>query len=300
MKVLVTGATGFTGSAVIPLLLQKGVEVRCLVRRSSDLRFIDSDRVELVCGELDNEESVRRALRNVDILINIASLGFGHAPAIVRSAQAERVARCIFISTTAVFTNLIAPSKAVRLAAEELICKSNLNYSILRPTMIYGSSRDRNMCRLINFLRRSPAIPIFGSGEFLQQPVYVEDLAAAIVAAAFSERAVRNCYNVSGAKPLTYNQIIDEVTSQLDRRVWRIHLPASPCVKVLRTFERLSIALPIRSEQLLRLNEHKAFPWDDAARDLGYNPRTFAEGIKEQLADRARERSRHTVLQSAR
>ncbi|MGB7926215.1 MAG: NAD-dependent epimerase/dehydratase family protein [Pyrinomonadaceae bacterium] len=285
MNVLVTGATGFTGSYVVPLLLRQGARVRCLVRAGSDTSRLAVDQVELVEGDLNDQASLERALRDADALVNIASLGFGHAPNIVNAAVAAGTRRAVFISTTAIFTTLNAPSKSVRLAAEETIRASGLAYTILRPTMIYGSSRDRNMCRLIAYLRRWPAIPVFGRGEHLQQPVYVEDLATAIVQSLTSERAVGRAYNVSGAAPLTYNQVIDTVCEALGRRVRKVRLPLAPLVATLNAVERLPLRLPVKAEQIMRLNEDKAFDSSAAIEDFGYRPRSFAEGIRLELEE---------------
>ncbi|HMV30162.1 MAG TPA: NAD(P)H-binding protein, partial [Anaerolineales bacterium] len=148
MKVLVTGGTGFTGSRLIPLLLKNGIQVRALVRPTSNRSPLSVLTVEWVTGDLADAESFTAALRGVDALVNIASLGFGHAESIVRAAKEAGVKRGLFISTTAIFTQLNAGSKSIRLAAEEAIQASGLEYTILRPTMIYGSPRDRNMWRL--------------------------------------------------------------------------------------------------------------------------------------------------------
>ena len=148
MKVLVTGATGFTGSYVIPVLLEHGIQVRCYVRSSSNRGFLPASSVEWAVGDIGDEQSLSEALEGVDAFVNIASLGVGHAETIVNTS-AKQVKRAIYVSTTALFTTLPAKSKLVRLAAEDTITKSALDYTILRPTMIYGSSRDRNICRLI-------------------------------------------------------------------------------------------------------------------------------------------------------
>ena len=87
MKVFVTGATGFTGSRVVPLLLQNGFEVRCLYRPSSDRSALDGLNVEWVMGDVSDSESLTSAMQGVDVLVNIASLGFGHAESIVRAAK---------------------------------------------------------------------------------------------------------------------------------------------------------------------------------------------------------------------
>ena len=285
MKVLVTGATGFTGSYVVPLLLQQDAQVRCLVRTSSDTSVLPVNRIELAYGDLENRTSIEQALQGIDVLINIASLGFGHAPNIVNAAVAAGVQRAIFISTTAIFTTLNAASKSVRLAAEETIRKSGLAFTILRPTMIYGSSRDRNMCRLIHYLQRWPVFPIFGSGEYLQQPVYVEDVATAVVQSLAATQTIGKSYNISGALSLTFNQVIDTICELLGCNVRKVHLPPAPVVAGLAALQRLSLPLPIKAEQVLRLNEHKAFDFAEATRDFGYQPRSFAEGIRLELKE---------------
>lgn len=283
MKVLLTGATGFTGSYVVPLLLDKGHEVACFVRSSSSTDSLLCDRLELRRGDFNDPQSLKQALIGREALINVASLGFGHAPAIVQAAEAAGIRRAIFVSTTAVSTTLNAASKLVRLAAEDTIRQSALAYTILRPTMIYGSPRDRNITRLIRYVRRWPVIPVFGDGKSLQQPVHVQDVANAIVQALHSEVAVGNTYNLSGAAPVTYNELIDTVCRLLNRNVHKIHVPSAPIVQALRGFERVGLRLPIKSEQILRLNENKAFDYAAAQRDFGYQPRTVDEGVRQQI-----------------
>jgi len=135
------------------------------------------------------------------------------------------------------------------------------------------------------YLNRWPAIPIFGDGKHLQQPVYVGDVAAAVVRSLESESTIGQTYNISGAAPVTYNQIIDTVCRLMGRKVHKIHIPAAPVVAGLAALERLSVRLPIKAEQIKRLNEHKAFDYQDAARDFGYQPSSLAEGIRQELKE---------------
>src|ERR1043165_5252204 len=150
MKIFITGATGFTGSRVVPLLFQNGFEVRCLYRASSDRSALTDSNIEWALGDVADSQSLTSAMQGADVPVNIASLGFGHAESIISAAQNAGIKRTIFISTTAIFTQLNAKSKKVRVAAELAIETSGLKYTILRPTMIYGSPRDRNMWRLID------------------------------------------------------------------------------------------------------------------------------------------------------
>jgi len=285
MKVLVTGATGFTGSRVVPLLIQNGFNVRCLSRSTSDRTSLSPLTIEWATGDLSNAESLTSAMQGADALVNIASLGFGHADNIINAAKAAGIKRAVFISTTAIFTQLNAGSKSVRLAAEDAIHSSGLDFTILRPTMIYGSPRDRNMWRLIRLLRISPVMPIFGDGQSLQQPIFVDDVAQAVLRALKTDATIGKSYNIAGKDPLTYNQVIDTVASSLGKRIWKLHLPYIPIVRTLQFTERLHIRLPIKAEQVLRLNENKDFSYAEAQRDFGFSPRSFEEGIGLEVAE---------------
>lgn len=284
-RVLVTGATGFTGSYVVRLLLQANYRVTCFVRSTSATDALPLSDVELLTGDLGDPVSLTRALGSADELVNVASLGFGHAPNIVDAARAAGIRKAVFVSTTAVETTLNASTKSVRLAAEDAIRRSNLAHVILRPTMIYGSARDRNICRLISYLNRWPAIPIFGDGESLQQPVYVLDVARAIVQALSTNNSIGKTYNISGAAPVTYNELLDTICGLMDRRVSKIHLPAGPVVGILRSIERFTRRLPVKAEQIQRLNENKSFDHAAATRDFGYRPLTIVEGLTEELKE---------------
>jgi len=284
MKLAMTGATGFTGWATLPLLLERGHSVRCLVRRPALAGAIRAAGAEVVLGDLGDDHALAETFRDRTALVNVASLGFGHADRLIRAAEEAGIARAIFISTTAIFTRLNAPSRAVRIAAEEAIRGSGLRWTILRPTMIYGSDRDRNICRLIGFLEYSPVLPVFGPGTAFMQPIFVDDLALAIVSALNAAASERQCYNLAGAAPLNYNELARSVAGLMKRRVRLWHLPAAPVMYLLRILEGLKLSFPLKAEQVARLQEDKAFSWDEAARDFGFSPRTFKEGVRIEIA----------------
>ncbi len=284
MRVLVTGATGFTGSYVVPLLLERGIEVRCLARASSDRSVLPQAEIEWFTGDVQDPASVEQALEGRDALVNIVYIR-KWGPMIVQGALAAGVKRAIFVSTTSLFTQLAAASKAQRIAAEKAIETSGLDYTILRPTMIYGSSRDRNMCRLVQLMARTPIIPIFGNGAFLQQPIYVSDVAESIIRCLLDDQTIGKAYNISGAAALTYNQVIDTIARLSGRKVLKVHFPAAPMIALVKLFERFSIPFPLKAEQIMRLNEHKNFDYDSAAQDFGYTPLSFEEGMRLELQE---------------
>ncbi|MYL36421.1 SDR family oxidoreductase [Halobacillus litoralis] len=283
--ILLTGATGFLGDFVLEELLRRGHEVTCFVRKSSKLDKIKHLNVKYVYGELNDYDSIVEALKGKGALINIASLGFGHAPNIVNACEEAGVKRSIFISTTGIYTKLNPDSKDVRLSAEKYIKGSNLDYTIIRPTMIYGTPNDRNMWRLIKYLKKIPVLPILGTGEYLQQPVYVKDLASVIVSAFENKISIKESYNISGADPLTYNEVIDITGNNLEKKVYKIHIPMKLSYSLVRIYERISKQPKLKAEQVLRLNENKDFSYGKAQQHLGYKPVRFNEGIKREILD---------------
>ncbi len=294
---LVTGATGFLGEHTVPRLLRDaGEPVAVLVRPSSTLGHLEDLGVEVRVGDLRQPATIERALHGVDTLVNLASLAFGATPALVGACLDAGVRRALFVGTTAMFTTLDAPSKAVRQQAEHAITGSALNYTILRPTMIYGTPRDANMSRLVRVLRRTPVFPVLGSGAYLQQPVHVDDVADAVTTALRCPAATQRTYNLSGAQPLTFNAVVDTTARLLDRNVRRVHLPVRPALAALRVYQRRARRPVLRDEQVLRLNEHKDFDHCAATRDFGFGPRSFEEGVGAEIALMRREG--HIALRS--
>jgi nucleoside-diphosphate-sugar epimerase len=161
---------------------------------------------------------------------------------------------------------------------------SGLDWTIVRPTMIYGTPGDRNMIRLLKFLKASPVVPVLGTGDYLQQPIHVEDLARAIADCLEAPAAVRKAYNLSGAAPLSYNQVVDQACAALGVSRPKLFVPLGLSLWAARLAEKLPFRTPVKEEQILRLNENKDFDHAEAARDFGFAPRPFAEGIRQEVS----------------
>ena len=107
---------------------------------------------------------------------------------------------------------------------------------------------------------------------FLLQPVFVGDVAWAAVAVVDHPATVRKAYAVSGRDAVTFRELLAIAGKALQKRVYSVPVPMRPILWMLRMLEKCHIPSPIKSEQILRLNEDKAFSWQEAARDFGYSP----------------------------
>ncbi len=289
-KILVTGATGFTGRHVLPLLVERYGSVACFVRPKANRAAFDLPGVEIIEGDLDDYASIEAALRGKDTLISIAYLigrieqGGQRAEHLVRASRTSGVRRAVVVSSTSIFTTLAAPAKAAKIAAEQAIIESGLDYTILRPTMIYGTAHDRNMIRLIRFLRRSPVIFVPGDGRSRQQPIHVDDVAQAIVDCLEVRATFGKAYNISGARPVTFDEVIDQTCDALKVKRLKIHLPVKPALVLAQALNGVRKKALIKEEQILRLNEDKSFDHSEAQRDFNFSPRSFVEGIRQEVA----------------
>ena len=265
-RILLVGATGFLGSFVAARLVER--HPVALVRASSDTsglpRGMELRRADLNGGTLP--------LDGVSAVVYCASMGFGHVPPLVRQLEEQRrICRALFISTTAVSTTLPSASRTPRLEAEAAVERSSMDWTILRPTMIYGTARDRNISRLLRFLKRIPVFPLCGNA--LWQPIYVEDLADATVAALDSSDTVKKVYNLAGAQPLRFADLVRTAARAVGRNVTLIRVPLAAAVLAAR------LTRVVTPEQIRRLAEDKAFSYTDAARDFHFAPRSFADGV---------------------
>ncbi len=286
MRLLVTGGSGFLGGYVLAGAARRGLGTVALARSAAAAEAVAARGARPWPGDLDEPAQLPEvfAAARCDALVNLASLGFGHAPAIVAAARSAGLTRSVFVSTTAVTTALPARSREVRLAAEEQIRMSGLDWTILRPTMIYGGPGDRNLSRLLVLLRRARVVPVPGGGRRLQQPVHVADVADAVLAAVTRPAAAGTCYDIAGPEPLTFADLLRLAAAAVGSRARLVPVPLAACVAAARGYQLVSRNPRIRAEQVRRLAEDKAFAIDDAARDLGYAPRPFAAGIRAEAA----------------
>lgn len=284
MRLLVVGGSGFLGGYVLREAVRQEHQVLALARSPASARMVKGNGAHPLAGDLDDARRLDDAFwaARCEALVCLASLGHGHGPGIVAAAEEAGIPRAVFVSTTAVTTTLHPPTKQIRLAAEQQIRGSGLEWTILRPTMIYGAAGDRNLSRLLRLLSRALVLPVPRTGKCLHQPVHVADVAAAVLASLRRPAAIGSLYDVAGPEPLAFTELLSMCTRAVGSRTRLVPIPLAPLVMLARGYELLSRHPRIRAEQLLRLAEDKTFAIDDAIRDLGYAPRAFANGITDE------------------
>ncbi|KOR36668.1 Male sterility domain-containing protein [Planktothricoides sp. SR001] len=285
--IIFTGTTCLPGSLQLKKLstVNPGGKVFCLVRPTSDTRHIQELdlNINYLTGDSSDVSTWTKILpkHSPKTIVHIASIR--HIPAILESLEiCQQTPHLIVIGTTGVYSKYNEFSATYKKIAAHLL-EYRGSYCLLQPTMIYGSHRDKNLHKLIKFCDRYGFFPVFGSGDNLIQPVHAEDLAQAILTA-LQRPHIQGAYDLSGGTVVTFRDLLTLVGKLLGKPVRQISLPLNAGVWSATILENLlQERSPVRREQILRLQEDKAYPHDAAQRDLDFFPRTLEEGLRQEV-----------------
>lgn len=289
MKLLITGANGHSGRIFLENLEKehpkKFDEVNIVVRKNNLDDFITNSTLNIVKhqGDLNDYEFVNKITQDIDVILHIA--GIQTSKILFEKAVQNKVNWIIAIHTTGRYSKFkSASAEYIEIEDQLLELREKINITILRPTMIYGSKRDKNMNRLIKFIDRFPIYPIFGNGNNLMQPVNAKDLARSYIQVIEKSEATKNeNYNLSGKYPEKYKNLINTVSKYLNKKVIVIKLPIFLSYYLVKFSRNIIPKFPLNEEQVLRMKEDKDFTHLKATEDFGYNPMSFEEGIKEEI-----------------
>ncbi|MGK9044277.1 NAD-dependent epimerase/dehydratase family protein [Mammaliicoccus vitulinus] len=289
MKLLITGANGHSGKLFLENLSvsneNKYEEIHVIVRNDDLDRFIEESEIDIIKhkGDLTDVQFLTEVTQNIDTILHIA--GIQMSQNLFEAAINNKVKWIIAVHTTGRYSQFkMASEEYINIEDKLLTLRDEINITILRPTMIYGSSRDRNMYKLIKFIDKSPVFPIFGNGKNLMQPVTATDLAIAYQQVLDNAEVCKNQnYNLSGKYPIKYKELIKTVASKLDKKIILLPIPIKLSYYAVLVGNRILPKFPLNEEQVLRMKEDKDFTHLKAKRDFSYSPMSFDEGIESEV-----------------
>ena len=232
---LLTGATGSVGSRLLPLLLESGEDVRCLVREP---RRLGSRRVDVQIalgdlGEMSDPYLVRQALRGVDTVVHLAATIRDQPPRrieelnglatvrLLRAAERSGVKRFVFFSALNASVAQRTRFFRAKWLAEQAVASSPLQTTIFAPSIVYDRSDPWiTLLRRFSFL---PVLPVSGDGQARFEPIWAQDAARCVVAAL--RQGGRERYELAGPETLSYDEMSDLVSRIAGRPRPLVHLP---------------------------------------------------------------------------
>jgi len=249
---LLTGATGLVGSALLRRLIDEEQPVRCLVR---DPRQLGAQRVrvQIALGDLTDPPSFRNAMRGVDTVVHLAAstrdqprgsiedLTAMATWRMVDAAQRTGVQHFVYFSTLGASEHSKARLFRAKAIAERSVREAEIRSTIVAPSLVYAPG-DRWLT-LIARLARLPIVPIPGPGRAVCQPIWAEDVADCLAAALRSgerQPKTHQRYELAGPQTLTYDEVVREILRSLHRERPLVHVPKPIFSRGLHTLERLA------------------------------------------------------------
>jgi len=297
--ILLTGATGTVGRALLPLLLEGGHEVRALVR---DPRRLGRHRVEvrITLGDLaglGDRHQQRQALRGVDTVIHLAAAirDQPHAPVeevtglatarLLRAAEASGVERFVFFSALNASAFQRTRFFRAKALAEEAVAASPLRTTVFAPSIVYD--RDDPWVTLTRRLALLPVLPIAGSGKARYQPIWAGDVARCVSASldGASGKGSSDRFELAGPETLTYEQISRLIARAAGRNRPVIHVPLGLVHRGLTWLRRIAgeaVFATWEEAELMEVPMTTPRGTEDATR-LGVEPRRMADVLGARL-----------------
>ena len=248
--ILLTGASGTVGRALLPLLLAAGHDVRALVR---DPRGLGRHRVDvqIALGDLarlGDRHLQRQALRGVDIVIHLAAAirdepharveelnGLATAR-LLRAAERAEVDRFVFFSALGATEFQRTRFFRAKALSEKAVAESPLPTTIFAPSIVYDPG-DR-WVRLMKRLALLPAVPISGPGRARFEPIWAHDVARCVVTS-LERKEKKARYELVGPQVLSYDEIVRAVARASHRQRPLIHVPLGLVHLTLVTLRRI-------------------------------------------------------------
>jgi len=315
MKVLVTGGTGFTGKALVRRLLDEGHEVVALDYKEG----IKTDELrkwgaEVVIGSIADKALVDRCSEGVDVVQHLAAafreldvpnsyydeINIGGTRNALEAARKHGVKKFIYCSTCGVHGNVDNPPanedapinaadyyQQTKYEAEPLVhefARQGMKTTIIRPAAIYGPGDPERFFMIFKRAVKGK-FPMFGSGETLYHPLYIDNLVDAHMLAMDPEKGTGGTYLIADDRYISINELVQAVADAMDVDVKIPHYPITPLIIAGHVFEKvckpLRITPPIFPRRVDWFRQNRAFSIERAKRDLGYDPKVkLAEGLK--------------------
>jgi nucleoside-diphosphate-sugar epimerase len=314
VRVLVTGATGFTGGHLARALAARGYDVRALVRKASGL---SDTSIQVVPGDIRDAKALAEATAGVDVVYNIAAVyrqaglptetyravNATAVGALIEAAARGGVRRVVHCSTVGVHGDVEGPPagedaplkpgdiyQETKLEAEriarEAAARTGVEVTIARPTGIYGPG-DRRLLKLFRGVARRQWITL-GGGKIHYHLTYIDDLVEGFRLCGEHPSAANRTYILAGGEVTTLNALVALVAEVAGVPTPRMHLPVWPfwiagaaCEVVCAPF---GIEPPIFRRRVDFFTKSRAFDISRARHELGFEPRVgLREGISRTL-----------------
>lgn len=281
MRIVVVRATGDLGRRIVAELCDLGHTVIAISDSAERLNSVDP-RAETAVATISDSAAMAPILAKADLVINLA-----------HGATTEQIIPLVpptcrrFVGLGSAWRHSAVPSpgaEGIR-RGEEAFLHAGLPGCMLHPTMIYGGDRERNITRIFTLLDRWPRWllllwPVPDGGNALMQPIHIDDVASAVVAAATTNASIDRTIVIAGSRPIPLADLLRACAATRGRRLRILPVPTNYLIGAMRFLGMFSKRLPFSVPELQRSQEEKSYDIEPMRSQLGVEPRSFDEGLR--------------------
>ena len=290
MKILVTGGTGFVGWHIVRAAVAAGHEVVSLsrgVQRGGHVYPVRNVHIDLV-----RPEGLLEALAGVGGVVHAAGIlreqrgqdleraHVGATANLVEACRRAGVGKIVHMSTLGVHAKAPEAYLRSKWEAERIIETCGLSYTIFRPSLVFGSG-DRVVSQLLAVCRYSPIIPLLGDTEAKVQPIWVGDVATAVLRALSDRSTDGAIYELGGPESMTIDDVVEAIKRETKRPAVPVKIPWFISGPLVRLGEQLLERPPVTEEQLALLSAGGTCDPNPAAVTFGLRMRPLADVLPE-------------------
>ncbi len=281
--ILITGSTGFIGNHLVKEL-SKEYKLRCIIRKKTQEPI---NNMELFYADILDKNSLEKAFQGINTVIHLAALTEGTPKKIMQTniegtknlvelSKKYNTKRFIFLSSDNVLLKDKGPYALSKSQSENIVINSGLNYTILRPNWVYDHKGNKDLKNIISLVKKAPIVPIIGNGCYKLQPLHINDLIYAIKQTLKNKKTENKIYNLSGIEEITFNELIDEISENLNLKRRKIHIPIS----ILKLFSPIT---GISKGRITEITQDKISDNKQAIRDFNFQPFSIKQSLAKML-----------------
>lgn len=317
MRILVTGATGFIGGALVRRLLSEGANVRALVRNPDSAAWLRNEDCGIVQGDVTELSACAKAARETDAVFHCAGVlggwGIKHellwkvnyegTKNMLEAAEKAKAKKFVHVSSCGIFgplnagesagddrqhnpVNAYERSKAESETLALSFARRGQPVTVVRPEWVYGPG-DMHLLSLFKAVGKG-RFAFFGGGKSLLHPTYVDDAVDAMVAAAKEKAAIGQAFNIAGERAVTVKEFIKAMADAIGCEVPKANVPvavAKAAGALLDGTWGIFAKPPLTLAQAGYLSENRCFRTDKAGKVLGYKAKIgIDEGMRRAVA----------------